>query len=169
MLNQVLALLFLIIISKFAHAKSHSLMEVCELSGTLKLEENTLIYCRGNLTASDRATVLTQGFNLTIIIQGIANLSDGLSLISFDPTKNAQSYSRLNSGSITIIGTTALGHLSIDNRPADSAGFSGDIYLEFVSTQEYEHQIVQGFGGGVEFLLNGTKKVLAGPFYKPLP
>lgn len=150
-----------------AQAQSSQLNTTCEIKGTLRLEQNSQIYCNGNLVVSESATIITQGFELSILVDGLADLSAGLKIVAFDEPHDVSRFSKQDSGDISFSATTTIGKLTIDNQALTIHAASGNVSLDYISAFEYDHEIAQSGGGGVEFLLNGNKENLVGPLYKP--
>lgn len=169
MLKQVLSLVVITLLSLNAKAETHEpdFLSTCELAGVIRLQKNTQIFCDSNLRLKTETEIITQGFELMIYVQGTADFSHGLNIRSYDAPTATERFTRQNASAISVIATTSIGRLDIDNQPLTPSALAGDVHLEYVSTMEYDHRISQAFGGGVEFILNGNKEDLLGPLYKP--
>lgn len=157
----------LLAVSFGAQAQSIQVKETCEIKGTLRLEQDTQIHCKGDLAVTETALIITQGYQLAILVDGVAELSAGLKIIAFDEPHEISRFAKQDSGDISFLATTTIGKLSIDNQALTVHATSGNVNLQYVSAFDYDHEIAQSFGGGVEFTLNGIKEPLLGPLYKP--
>lgn len=149
--------------SAFATVK----LETCSLSGTIRLEADTQLYCNSDLMVQAGTKIISQGFALFIAAQGSLHMDGqgqaGLEILAFDDqTSNAIR----NAGPIEIYALTAYGKLEIHNNGATPSDMSGAVKLEFVSVKNYEQNIYADAKSPVDLVLNGSPAVLRGPTFQ---
>jgi hypothetical protein len=147
-----------------AHAES---IETCTLSGQIELKEATQILCMGDLNVADGTRILTHGQELQILAVGNLLIAGevavpaphGLDIVAENDDVMNWDDNTVPAGAVTVVAHTATGYLSIHN-------LDGAVTLEYMTTQDYDHDIYVETATPVDILLNGYTVTAATETYK---
>jgi hypothetical protein len=143
----------------FSHA---TLLKTCELSGQIRLESLTQIYCEKDLRIAAGTEIVTDGNSLQILVIGTMEIKKSLRILSFD--KNSSG--RHDAGQINVYARTATGYLEIRNGGATAQDSAGAIYLEYMSTKNYDHDLYVPATTRVSLMRNGYTTEPKGATFK---
>ncbi len=137
-----------------AHAESSVLKETCTLE-SMSLEQDTQIYCAGDLEVAPGTVVDTNGHLFQVVSEGAANLgpASGLTIDSNGKASVILMYVRNH----------VSGQLMIRNSNAED-GLGGIVEITAgAMTEGYQQNIANGIGGSLTVIAGGEILKLQGP------